>query len=520
MKEAAMNIIPKPLKTELIGGAFTLNPSTVIIRPDNSDEIQWLCNDLAQRLRQATGYALPISDSQHDAIPRDAILLTRTGADPSLGNEGYELTVQPESVTLTASKPAGLFYAAQSLLQLFSPEIKNAQQTHQQRDWRIPCLRISDRPRFPWRGFMLDSCRHIQSVAFIEHLLDLLAYYKMNRFHWHLTEDQAWRLEISKYPRLTEIAAWRNTGEQRYGGFFTKDQVRHIIEYGRQRYVTVYPEIEMPGHATAGLYAYPELTCSGKPFPAGENGLHYYCCDKKGAGPQIFCAGRKETFRFLENVLTEVFELFDAPFIHIGGDERRRGIWSECSRCQQVIRQHGLRDEDHLQNWFMDQIASFVRTNDHRTIAWAENLKDGVPDNQIAQGWHEGETAKAAKMGFESINSDHSFTYLSYHWSEESKRQKPDGYGPILELEKVYSFDPIPDGLTNEQAARVIGSEAPIWTERVPDDTTAYEYIFPRLLAFSEVIWSPQHARQFSEFQPRLRDHIHRLKLMGVPCGE
>jgi hexosaminidase len=515
-----MNVIPKPLKTELAEGGFALKPSTSTVLQDHSDEAQWICRDLAAHLRHATGFPLPISNRSRMAATGDTILLTRTGADPSLGDEGYDLRVQPGSVTLRAPQSAGLFYATRSLRQLFAPEIENTQPDHQGRDWTIPCVRITDKPRFTWRGLMLDSCRHIQSVAFVEHLIDQLAYYKMDRLHWHLTEDQAWRIEIGKYPRLTEIAAWRNTGEQRYGGFYTKDQVRRLVEYGRKRYVTVYPEIEMPGHATAGLYAYPELTCSGKPFPAGENGLHYYCCDKKGAGPQIFCAGRRETFRFLENVLTEVFELFDAPFVHIGGDERLKGIWSECPRCQQVIRQQGLRDEDHLQNWFMDQIASFVHAKNRRTIAWAENLKDGVPNNQIVQGWNEGEVAEAVRMGFDTINSFHSFVYFNYHWSEESKRQKPDGYGPILELEKVYSFEPIPDGLTEEQAACVLGSEAPLWTERVPDDTTAYEYIFPRLLAFSEVVWSPQQVRSFSEFRQRVRPHIDRLALMGVPCGE
>jgi len=363
---------------------------------------------------------------------------------------------------------------------------------------------------------MLDSARHIQTVGFIEQILDLMAGLKLNTFHWHLTDDTAWRIPIEKYPKLIEIGAWRNSGPNRYGGFYSREQIRHIIEYASERHISVIPEIEMPGHCNAALFAYPELSCAGTVWPTGADGLDYF----NAGGRRAFCASRPETFAFLEDVLAEVMDLFDSPVIHIGGDERPHGVWSKCPRCQQKMKELGLADEHHLQRWFMQQIVDFVHRSGRRTMAWSDGLREPFPQGQIVQGWHTGESEYTIASGSETVNSNNEFTYLDYPWSVESRKGKPDWMTFLLNTETVYKFDPVPTGSTPEQAARVRGGEAPLWTEVVPDDDTAFRQTFPRLIPFSEVAWSPPAGRNFPEFQRRLRPHVEHLKSIGVQCGE
>jgi len=487
--EPGWAVIPRPVKTEHKDGRFALN-SPSIIADDDSAETAQTARQLAHHLRETTGANFTLGGDTTGG----AILLTLAGADASLGPEGYELSVEPGGITLRAPEPAGLFYAAQTLRQLAAfAEAGDG----------LGCVRITDRPRFPWRGFMLDSARHIQEADVVERLLDRLAYYKINRFHWHLNDDEAWRIEIEKYPKLTEIGAFPSSGQESCRGFYTKDQIRHIVEYARERFIMVIPEIEIPGHASAALYCYPEFTCKGEPFPHGPDAPWYF---QGEAGRQAYCAGRPETFEFLTDVLSEVMELFDTPYIHVGGDERPREAWSECPLCRKAIEDNGLADEDELQNWLMARVAAFVRSHGRRPIAWAAGLEAGIPEGQIVQGWHKGESEYAAQQGAEVINSQHDFCYLDYPFTDAGKETSPD-WMPVMDLRRVYAFDPVTPDVGPEHAANVIGSEAPLWAEMISGEAAIYRQAFPRMLAFSEVVWTPQAARDFDEFEPRARKH-------------
>lgn len=485
-QSGVLNVIPKPMRLVMGDGQFTLKPSTAIVLDRGSDELRWMAGNLAENLRQVSGFDIPVLDRPAEG----AIVLTLDGADPWLGEEGYELAVEPESVTVRAPAPAGLFYGTQTLIQAFTlGEPKGA----------ADCLRIKDKPRFQWRGFMLDSARHFQQVETVERVLDLLARYKMNRFHMHLNDDEAWRLEISKYPKLTEIGAFPASREKSMGGFYTKAQIRHIVEYARRRHITVIPEIEIPGHATAALYCYPEFTCKGEPFPHGDEAPWYF---QGVAGRKAYCPGRPETIEFLRDILTETMDMFDTPYIHIGGDERPGG-WAECPRCQQKMKDLGLADENALQNWLMKQVSSFVDSKGRRTVAWAANLRDGIPEGQIIQGWHAGHSAEAVRQGADTINSECGYVYLDFKW-------------PAIGLEQIYSFDPVPPGVTPDQASHVLGAEAPLWTEMVSFDEVVFQRMFPRLFALSEVVWSWPQGRRFSEFEPRAQRHIEWLDAHGI----
>ncbi|MHC4123440.1 MAG: beta-N-acetylhexosaminidase, partial [Planctomycetota bacterium] len=350
-------LIPKPMKMEVKTGTFSLKADTVIYVEKGSSEIRDIGKYLAEKVKPATGLKLPVRATVKTTPRANSILLTTTIADKTLGEEGYELIVKPDSILVRASYPAGLFYGVQTIRQLLPAQIESSKKVRGVA-WMIPCVRIADKPRFGLRGYMLDSSRYFQTKDFIKRYLDLLAYYKLNYFHWHFTDNSGWRLEIKKYPKLTKIGAWRGEGRNLYGGFYSQDDVREILAYAKSRYITVIPEIEMPGHSNAALFSYPHLSCSGGPLEANPESLEFnsqpYFYGK--AGRLAFCAGKEETFEFLQDVLLEVIELFDMPFIHVGGDERPQGLWSKCPRCQAKIKELGLKNESQLQNWFMDRI--------------------------------------------------------------------------------------------------------------------------------------------------------------------
>jgi len=411
----------------------------------------------------------------------DAITLTSDDADLTLGNEGYELQVTPTRITVRAPEPAGLFYGSQTLDQLLASR-------------PIPALRMVDRPRFRWRGLMLDEARHFFGKKFVKRVIDLLALHKLNIFHWHLCDDQGWRLEIKKYPRLTEVGAWRAAEGQPYGGFYTQADIHDVVTYARSRFVTVVPEIEMPGHATAALASYPELSCAGGPFDVAT---------RWGIFEDVFCAGNDATFAFLEDVLGEVLELFPSKFIHIGGDECPKTRWKTCSKCQKRIRDERLNDERELQSYFIRRIGRFLNVHGRQLIGWDEILEGGLAPHAAVMSWR-GMTGAvaAARAGHDVVVSPTSHCYLDYSYEK-------------LDLETAYSLDPIPAELTDEQHNHILGAQGNMWTELTPTVVDVERQIWPRLCALAEVAWSPPGQRDFAGFSARLTTHLHQL--LAVP---
>jgi hexosaminidase len=473
---------------------------------------------LAERLVKATGYKLKVDASAKAQAVKGAILLTTKDAKPGLGAEGYELTVTPDSVVLRASAPAGLFYGVQSLLELMPPEVFAAKPVAGL-DWKIPCVQIEDQPRFKWRGFMLDVSRHFFTKEEVKQMLDVLALQKMNTFHLHLADDQGWRIEIKKYPRLTQIGAWRDEAgfgldpklstaygpDGRYGGYYTQADIREIVAYAAAKHITVVPEIEMPGHASAALAAFPELSCTGGPYTPNAKG---------GIFAGVYCAGKDETFEFLQNVLAEVMPLFPGKYIHIGGDEVPKDNWQKCPRCQARIKQEGLKNEHDLQSYFVRRIEKFINAQGRSLIGWSEIREGGLAQNAAVMDWIGG-AAEAASAGHDVIMSPTAFCYLDYYQSTNHATE-PHAIGGYLPLSKVYSFDPMPANLDPQYQAHILGAQCNLWTEYVPNLKHAQFMAFPRLCALAEVTWSPPAARNWEDFRRRLQTQFQRFDQLGV----
>jgi len=486
-------VIPKPMKMKRSSGHFVLRADTRILVDAGSAEVFNVGRYLSDRLGPATGLGLVVQQTSKAKPPEGSILLTTRNAEQELGEEGYELTVTEDYVVLRAPRAAGVFRGVQTVRQLLPPQIESRVKIPGI-EWAIPCLEIVDKPRFRWRGSLLDSCRHFLTKDFVKRYIDLLAYHKMNRLHWHLCEDQGWCIEIKKYPRLTEIGAWRGEGKNRYGGFYTQEDVKEIVEYAKSRYIMVVPEIEMPGHCTAALASYPELSCTGGPFEVStQRGIH----------TEVYCAGNDKVFGFLEDVLSEVIELFPAPYIHIGGDECPKDRWEKCPKCQARIKAEGLKNEEELQSYFIKRIEKFLLTRNRRLIGWDEILEGGLAPAATVQSWRGMEGAiAAARAGHDVIVSPTSHCYLDHTHS-------------VTSLEKIYSFEPIPEELTTQQAKHILGGEGNMWTDRTAQELVDC-WVFPRLTALAEVLWSQKNARDWRDFTNRMQQHYQRLDVMGV----
>jgi hexosaminidase len=333
---------------------------------------------------------------------------------------------------------------------------------------------------------MLDASRHFQSVAFVKKVLDVMALLKLNTFHWHLVDDEGWRIESKKYPKLNEIGSYMDSLNARErNGYYTKSEIQDVIRYAKNLYINIIPEIEMPGHSLAVMKSYPELLCS------------------TNVDGNTYCAGKNNVYSFIKNELAEVISLFKPETIHVGGDERPKGIWEKCPECKAMLTKKGLANENMLQNYFLKDICNFISTKGVKTLAWAENIKDGIPKNQIVEGWHPGESWEAARDGYYTVNADNIYVYFDYPHSAEQKKTKPD-WMPILNLEKVYSFNPTPDSLKESEKKFVIGSECALWTEQVLMSDVQHQ-IFPRILGFAEVVWSPEKNKNYEDFLARVK---------------
>ena len=490
--EALPPLIPAPTSWQASGGVFFLDDLERIVAQGGgisaADEAKLACT----RLKTALGRKLPVQVAGAGEVPPGSLLF-RMMTDAA--SEQYELRITGSGIEISAANSAGFFHGVSTLIQM----VVNGNNPGERAV--LPRGIINDRPRFGWRGMLLDCGRHFMPVESIKELLDKLALHKFNVLHWHLTEDQGWRLEIPGYPRLTEIGAWRTEPDGSvYGGFYTADDVREILDYAADRNITVVPEIEMPGHSQAALAAYPELSCTGGPFEVQTQwGIH----------EDVFCAGREETFTFLEDVLTYVMELFGGRYIHIGGDEVPKDRWKECDHCQARIRDEGLTGEDDLQSWFIGRIGAFLANRGHRLIGWDEILAAGLPGDPASytvQAWRGlDHAAEAARAGHHVIVSPTSHAYFDYDPG-------------VLDLQKVFDFRPIPPGLDKVEARRILGGQMNLWTEYIPPERVD-KMLFPRLAAMAEALWTGADSRDFGDFLDRLDGHGPVLEWLGVRPG-
>ena len=495
----AQSVIPVPLKMEQGTGCFLLSENTKLYINLQGLEAQLLENCLQ---------ALPVhlkKGKKKDTQNMLSLLITEKNHQlPS--PESYTLSVTPQQILIRATSGAGLFYGVQTLLQLAQPSGAGS--------YSIASVEIEDTPRFAYRGLMLDVSRHFSTKEFIKKQIDALAYYKINRLHLHLTDAAGWRLEIKKYPLLTEFAAWRtdptwkqwwNGGRKyvrfdapgAYGGYYTQDDIREILEYARQHYITVIPEIEMPSHSEEVLAAYPQLSCSGEPYKNSD-----------------FCVGNEETFTFLENVLTEVMELFPSEYIHIGGDEAGKSAWKTCPKCQKRMKDEHLANVDELQSYLIHRIEKFLNNHGRHLLGWDEILQGGIAPNATVMSWRGEEGGIAAvTSGHRAIMTPGAYCYLDSY--QDAPYSQPEAIGGYLPLKKVYSYNPVPASLTAEQAKLVYGVQGNLWVEYIPTPEHVEYMIYPRILALAETAWSAPERKSWPDFHTRALSAVADLQAKG-----
>ncbi len=491
-----IRIIPLPSKISETKGFYMIdNTIRVHVLSDkdiNLDISKILNSSILCKYRTAN---LIVKDCKEIAASGIAIHVDNKYKE--LGNEGYKLSITPKRILISAFTDRGIFYGLQTLKQLLPLDFVKSDEW-ENKSIKIPCVEITDIPRFPWRGMLLDCGRHFMDKEFVKRYIDLLAYYKMNTLHWHLTEDQGWRIEIKKYPKLTETGAWRTEADgSRYGGYYTQDDIKEVVEYAAKRFVNVVPEIELPGHSVAAIASYPYLSCTGKQIDVET---------QWGVFKDIYCAGNDSTINFLKNVLTEVIALFPSKYIHIGGDEAPKFRWEHCEKCQNRMKTNNLKNEHELQSWMIGQMDDFLQKNDRKLIGWDEILEGGLSKGATVQSWRGMQGAiDAVSSGHDAIVSPTSHAYFDYDIS-------------TINLEKVYSFDPIPKELKPDDQKHILGGECNLWSEHAPQEKVDGR-MFPRMLAMSEVLWSYPPKRDFQEFRKRVQLQYPVLNSMGVTYG-
>ncbi|MCU7550198.1 family 20 glycosylhydrolase [Chitinophagaceae bacterium LB-8] len=502
----SLNIIPQPASIIKGSGSFELNRQTALVVPDEEDrKAAQFFNDY---LKEYYGFKLGLANKAQ----KNSIRLTTRKFIKAPEKDAYQLTVNSQGVSIEGDTYPGTFYGIQSLIQLLPVPKTQSQATDSK--FVIPHLTIQDTPRFAYRGLHLDVGRHMYPVSFIKKYIDYIALHKMNYFHWHLTEDQGWRIEIKKYPGLTKVGAWRDgtiigrypgTGNDntRYGGYYSQEEVKEIVQYAADRHITVIPEIEMPGHSSAALTAYPWLGCPGSgPYKVEQTW---------GVFDDIYCAGKDSTFQFLQDVLDEVISLFPSKYIHIGGDESPKTNWKACPLCQARIKAEGLKDEHELQSYFIHRMEKYVNSKGRTIIGWDEILEGGLAPKAVVMSWR-GESGgiAAAKENHYVIMTPGSHCYFDYSQAQNEDSVTIGGYIP---LEKVYSYEPVPNVLDKDQAKYILGAQANVWTEYMRYPSKVEYMIFPRLSAISEVLWTAAAKKNWSDFERRMQTQYLRYQL-------
>lgn len=508
-------IIPKPAKMEVLPGSFTLDNRTRFWIPGKDSSLLKVTCSFRTFLRNATGfepgYARRQPGSGFIEVVKDPLVLS---------DEGYRLKVTPGRILISVRSAPGLFYAFQSLRQLLPPEIESEKIVKQR--WSIPAVDIEDTPRFAYRGFMLDVARHFQPVEVLRKYVRLLSYYKINHFHLHLTDDQGWRIEIKKYPKLQEISAWRkesmvgHAGDKprkydgiRHGGYYTQEELRELVRYAADHFVTIIPEIELPGHSTAMLAAYPHLACFPRQFEVTPD---YGVFDD-------VCCTKDSTFRFLEDVLSEVASVFPGSVIHIGGDECPKTRWKVCPQCQQRMKEEHLQNENELQSWFIRRIQQFLQKKGKNIIGWDEIMEGGAAPGSTLMYWRtwlgDKHIAEAARSGFRIIMSPLNPLYFNLYEDEE-RVITPLAYPGLIPLRKVYDYNPVPAALAGAEVKNILGVQANLWSEYVTDGSVAEYMTFPRACALAELAWTPNESKDYGDFIRRLTLNVRHLDFLHV----
>lgn len=500
-EEVSSRLIPKPESMQLYSGNLNLSQGVTFEIDSSIDSTLTAC--WVDSISAFPLHVVPDGKKVKLTLRKSK---KSTEWDGKFIPEAYRLEINRRGVAISAYSEAGLFYGWQTLLQLVEKNHLG--------EVCVPFVTITDAPRFPYRGLMIDCSRHFFSIEFLKKQIDRMAHYKLNRFHWHLTDDPGWRLEIKKYPELTQIAAWHKETEWSnwmsaprsyvhkdtpgaYGGYYTQEEARELVAYAAERHITVIPEIEMPGHSDEVMAVYPHLSCSGK--------------SKRS---NVFCVGNEETFVFLEDVLNEVIEIFPGEYIHIGADEVDKKHWKACEKCQNLMKEQGLSDVDELQSYLVKRVGAFLNTKGKKIIGWDEILDGGLPDDATVMSWR-GETGgiKAAKAGHHVIMSPGDYCYIDhYQWIPETQ---PKAIGDFLPIEKMYSYDPVPKELNKNERQYILGAQANLWTEYIGTEEYAEYMLYPRLLALAEMTWSRQEQRLWSDFKVRVNRAVPQLQLLG-----
>lgn len=504
-----VSIIPQPVSVQMNTGIFTIDAKT-IIKFNGNKELNAASNFLTSALKNIAGYELKVNKL---GIKNINLTIEKIAV---IGEEGYQLNVSPTTIIIKANTKAGIIYGIQSLLQTL-PAIRTNESL------QIPCMSITDYPRFKYRGMHLDVSRHFFGPEVIKEYIDLMAAYKMNTFHWHLVDDQGWRIEIKKYPKLTSVGAWRidqndkvwgsrsqaKAGEAAtYGGYYTQEQIQEIVKYAAEKNVTIIPEIEMPGHVASAIASYPALSCTQHPqLPL--TGGNYTGMSSN------YCAGNDSVFNFLENVLTEVIDLFPSKYIHIGGDEVDKGSWKNCSKCQAKMKTEGLKDENELQSYFIKRIENFIVSKKRKIIGWDEILEGGLAPEATVMSWRgEAGGIEAAKAHHDVIMTPGSPVYFDQY--QAGPEGEPLAIGGMNTLKKVYDYEPIPNVLKAAEAKYVLGAQANLWTEYITTAEHVEYMVLPRMLALAEVVWTPKENKKWEDFNERLQSHFKAFGQKGL----
>ena len=513
------NIVPKPNQILPQEGRFELNSKVCLVVPSDAPEVKSIADSLAGQLKLTAGISLKEAES---ADGKSAICFV---VQEGMPKEGYKLSVTPSLITLTASQPNGFFYGVQTLYQLLPPAIYG-KQLDKKADWSVPAVEIEDSPRFVHRGLMLDVCRHYVPIDYIHKFIDLLAMNKMNVFHWHLTNDQGWRIEIKKYPKLTEIGAFRDSSEinhfgsdvydgKRHGGFYTQEDLKEIVDYAAKRHITIIPEVSMPGHASAAIASYPWLGTSGKQIKVpGKFGVHY----------EVFNVADPDVMKFLDEVTDEVIAIFPGSVFHIGGDEVKYDQWKNSPAIRAYMTKHNLKTPAELQVYFTNEISNMLAAKGKRMMGWneitgdklheyqsdadTEGVKQELASGTIVHFW-KGDTAlirKTIEKGYDVVNSYHEYTYLDYSYES-------------IPMEKAYSFNPVPEGLTDDQKSKVLGLGCQMWGEFIPTVESMNLKVYPRLAAYAETGWTDASNKDYQRFLDKLNSFLQKWKTEGITCG-
>lgn len=506
----SIGIIPLPSTYELKPGTFYITGQSSIGIDKSDPEMTALANYFNEEISDATGFSLPVNNS--------GTIIFQLGEHKELGEEGYQLSISADQLILSAYKHHGIFNGIQSVLQLLPPEIKS-KMVQADATWSINCIEVTDKPQFAWRGLMLDVSRHFFTKQEVKKFIDQMAEYKYNVFHWHLTDDQGWRLEVKSLPRLTAIGAWRAprvgnwwerepqlpTDSLSYGGYYTTEDIREIVEYAQQRYVTIVPEIDIPGHSMAALSAYPEISCTGGPFHVNVGNTFYTEIENS------LCAGNEQTFEVLDSVFAEVARLFPSPYIHIGGDECYKGFWEKCPKCKMRMQKEHLKNLEELQSYFVKRVAAMVQKRGKQVIGWDEILEGGLAPEAIVMSWRGMKGGiEAAKQGHSVIMTPTDHCYLDFYQGDPTV--EPNTYS-MLRLQDCYKYQLIPDSV---DASLIMGGQGNLWTESVPHYRQVEYMIWPRALAISETLWTDARLRNWKFFVNRVEQQFERFDRSGV----